>query len=131
MMRIVCCRRPSGTGNLPRNEVSLLTVAQLKERLGLTAFVLSEPEREVTSGYAGDLLSWVMGRAQGDGAWLTIMSNANVCAVAVLSDVACVVLTEDVRPDPELLQRAEAQGVNLLGTALSTFDAAAALKVLL
>ncbi len=108
-----------------------MTVTQLKERLGLTVFALPEPERVVSSGYAGDLLSWVMGRAQADGAWLTIMSNANVCAVAVLSDVACVVLTEDVRPDPELLQRAQAQGVNLLGTTLSTLDAAAALKALL
>ena len=48
---------------------------------------LPDPDRTVKTGYAGDLLSWVMGRAEPDCVWLTIMSNANVCAVAVLADV--------------------------------------------
>ena len=108
-----------------------MTVQQLTEKLSLSTFYMEDPDREVTGGYAGDFLSWVMGRAQPDSAWLTIMSNLNVCAVAVLADVACVVLTEGVEPDPDLLKRAQMQGVNLLGTAASTFDTAAALKELL
>lgn len=108
-----------------------MTVQQLKEQLSLQEFCLPAPQREITGGYAGDLLSWVMGRAEADCAWLTIMSNANVCAVAVLTDVSCVILTEGVTPDGELLTRCSGQGVNLLGTTGSTFDTAAALKQLL
>lgn len=104
-----------------------MTVAELKQRLSLTEFHMAEPDRAVEGGYVGDLLSWVMGRAAPDCAWLTIMSNANVCAVAVLADIACVILTENVTPDKDLLERCAAQGVNLLGTDKSTFDAAAAL----
>ena len=104
-----------------------MTVQQLTEQLSLTVFHLDEPDRAVTGGYCGDLLSWVMGRAPADGAWLTIMSNVNVAAVAALTDVACVVLTESVQPDPPLLQKARTQGINLLGTAQSTYDCAVAL----
>lgn len=108
-----------------------MTVQELTSALSLNVFYMEDPEREVTCGYAGDFLSWVMGRAQPDSAWLTIMSNLNVCAVAVLADVACVVLTEGVEPDPDLLSRAQVQGVSLLGTDKGTFDTAAALKALL
>lgn len=98
-----------------------MTAAVLAHHLGLTLFALPRPEEEVTGCYAGDLLSWVMGRAQQGDAWLTIMSNANVAAVALLAEVSCVVLTEGVRPDEALLARAREQGINLLGTGESTF----------
>ena len=46
-----------------------MTVQTLKEMLSLTEFHLAEPEREVSGGYAGDLLSWVIfsERAREDG----------------------------------------------------------------
>lgn len=108
-----------------------MTVQELTRALSLTVFTMEDPERTVSGGYAGDLLSWVMGRAQPDCAWLTIMSGVNVCAVAVLADVSCVILTEGVTPDGDLLARARTQGVTLLGTGQSTFDTAAAVKALL
>ena len=108
-----------------------MTVQQLIDGLSLTIFHLDDPERPVTGGYCGDLLSWVMGRAPADGAWLTIMSNVNVAAVAALADTACVVLAEGVVPDPPLLDRAKAQGITLLGTELSVFDCAVRLGRLL
>ena len=101
-----------------------MTVKQLAEALGLTVFYIAEPDRAVTGGYCGDLLSWVMGRAPADGAWLTIMSNVNVAAVAALTDAACVILTEGVEPDPDLAKRAAQQGIALLGTDLSTYACA-------
>lgn len=108
-----------------------MTVKELCTTLGLTAFCLPSPDRPVRGGYSGDLLSWVMGKAPADGAWLTIMSCVNVCAVAVLTDVSCVILTEGVTPDADLLERAKTQGVNLLGTESSTFEAGAILKAFL
>ena len=107
-----------------------MTVRQLTDALSLTVFHLDDPDRAVTGGYCGDLLSWVMGRAPADGAWLTIMSNVNVAAGAALADVACVVLAEGVTPDAPLQSRAETQGINLLGTQLSVYDCAVNLGAL-
>lgn len=108
-----------------------MTVQQMIDSIPLTVFHLDDPDRPVEGGYCGDLLSWVMGRAPAGGAWLTIMSNVNVAAVAALADTACVVLAEGVVPDPPLLDRAKAQGITLLGTELSVFNCAVRLGRLL
>ena len=108
-----------------------MNVNALAEALSLYVFNLSDPEAEVTSGYCGDLLSWVMGRAPAGSAWLTIMSNANVAAVASLADTGCVILTEGVRPEPDLLSKAQAHGINLLGSDLDTYSVAARLSAAL
>ena len=101
-----------------------MTVRELTEALSLTPFHLAQPDRPVSGGYAGDLLSWVLGRAGQDAAWLTIMSNQNVAAVAVMADVACILLSEGVKPDEALLTKARQQGINLLGSGKGTFELA-------
>lgn len=108
-----------------------MTLQELTSALELNPFHLAEPQRDVTGAYCGDLLTWVMANAPADGAWLTIMSNVNVAAVAVLTDVSCIILTENVQPDAALLSRAQVQGINLLGTGLSTYACALKLGALL
>ncbi len=108
-----------------------MTVFSLKEALNLTAFALPQDERHVRGGYAGDLLSWVMGRAQADDAWLTIMSNPNILAVATLTDVSCVILCEGVVPDAGVTELAAEKGINLLGSHESVFALAAQISRLL
>lgn len=87
-------------------------------------------EREVHGGYCGDLLSWVMSKAQPDNAWITIMSNTNIVAVAVLTDVACVILCEDVAPEEECLKKALEQEVAILKTPMSAFELSGKLEKL-
>ena len=103
-----------------------MTVSELAERMELEAFCVGDPDHEISSAYCGDLLSWVMGRAEMDNVWFTIMSNQNVAAVAVMTDLSCIVLTEGVKPDEQRRERAKTEGLNLLGTPLSTYRAAAA-----
>ena len=108
-----------------------MTVSGLKEALHLTAFALPQGERDVRGGYAGDLLSWVMGRAQADDVWLTIMSNANIIAVATLTDVSCIILCEGVAPDAGVASLAAEKGINLLGSESSAFSLSAQISLLL
>ena len=108
-----------------------MTVSGLKEALHLTAFALPQGERDVLGGYAGDLLSWVMGRAQADDAWLTIMSNPNIVAVATLTDVSCIILCEGVVPDAGVASLASEKGINLLGSESSAFSLSAQISLLL
>ena len=41
-----------------------MTVSDLAVNMGLEAISIPHPEKVVTGAYAGDLLSWVMGRAE-------------------------------------------------------------------
>lgn len=101
-----------------------MTVKQLCENSSFSALTLPSPDREINGVYIGDLLSWVMGRASEDNAWITIMSNTNVIAVATLTDVSCVILAEGVTLDPEVLATAEAKGINVLVSDKSAYEAA-------
>ncbi len=95
--------------------------------LGLKALAMPDGEREVTGVYIGDLLSWVMGRAQADNAWITIMSNVNVIAVASLADVSCVILAENVALDEKILETANAKNINVLSSDKPIYETALAL----
>ncbi len=101
-----------------------MTVQELVNATGFKALCLPDPEREIKGAYIGDLLSWVMGRANADNIWITIMSNLNVIAVASLSDVSCVLLSEGVTLDDELIKTALQKDINVLTTSLATYEAA-------
>lgn len=108
-----------------------MTVKQLAQTCGLHPAVMPNGEREITGVYIGDLLSWVMGRAADGDAWLTIMSNQNIVAVASLASVACVVLTEGVKLDAGVAELAAQKGINVLYAADSSYETAKLLASLL
>ena len=107
-----------------------MTSAELRAALSLEVLAEPDPQREVTGGYAGDLLSWVMGRASEDNAWITIMSNSNIVAVATLADVACIILAEGVTPDEGVADTALIRGVNLLSSDKGAYEIARKLSEL-
>ena len=108
-----------------------MNVEKFAENFGYDIICMPSPERNIEGGYTGDLLSWVMGKAQTDNAWITIMSNINVAAVATLTDVACVILAEGVAMEVDVIKTAEEKGINVLSTSLSAYEAALALRELL
>ncbi len=104
-----------------------MTVKEAIERFGFEALALPDPNREIAGGYCGDLLSWVMTRLQADEAWVTIMNNVNVIAVASLADAACVILSENAEVDEAFIAKANEQGVNVLRSAQASFAVCAML----
>lgn len=78
---------------------------------------------EVSGGYAGDFLSFVMGKAPSLSAWFTVMNNVNVAAVAMLAEVAVVVLCENAKADDALKARVIKEKINLIETKLDIFSA--------
>lgn len=105
-----------------------MTVKTLCDELGWTVLTEGDLSREITGCYCGDLLSWVMSKAQDGDCWLTVMGNINAVAVAVLTDCACIVLTENAALDDEAKARAEQQDVTILTTELNAYQAAIALS---
>ncbi len=107
-----------------------MTVQELLDH-GFTKVALPDGSRVIDGVYIGDLLSWVMGRCQMDNAWVTIMSNNNVIAVASLSDASCVILAEGVELSPGLIELAEDKDINVLSSPKSAYEIAVALSELL
>ena len=98
---------------------------------GFEKVTLPDGDREIDGVYIGDLLSWVMGRASQDNAWITIMSNINVIAGATLADTACVILAENVELPEDVRAQAEMKDVNVLKSPLPIYETAVRLYGLL
>ncbi len=104
-----------------------MKVCEIAKRLSLTPLSEADSSREVDGVYIGDLLSWVMGRANSGDAWITIMSNINIVAVASLTDVACIILAEGVVPDESVIATAGQKGINIYTSDKTAYALAAAL----
>ena len=101
-----------------------MTVEAFAKSTGFKTLCMPCPDRNVDGVYIGDLLSWVMGKAESDNVWITIMSNLNIVAVATLADVSSIVLCEGVLLDDEVLALAESKGINVLSTEAPAYEAA-------
>ena len=81
-------------------------------------------DREIQGGYCGDLLSDVMGNAPIGCIWLTVQSHQNIVAVAVLREMAAIVLCGGQEPDQETVEKADEEGIPILLWAGTAFDLA-------
>jgi len=102
-----------------------MTLQELATRLELKVLSAGTPlDRPVGGGYASDLLSDVIGHAGKDSLWLTMQVHPNIVAVAVLKDLAGIVLVNGREPAPETVEQAAKEGVAVLGSRLGTFELA-------
>lgn len=108
-----------------------MKVNELATTLGLIPLVEDDFDREITDCYVGDLLSWVMGRAPENSAWLTVMGNINSIAVATLADVSCIILVENAALDADAKAKAELHGVNILTTEKNSYQLAVEISKLI
>ena len=97
---------------------------QLIENLKLKALSEGFEDREITGCYIGDLLSWVMGKAQSGDVWITIMNNINIVAVAALTDCACILLCEGVTASEDIIKKANSEGIAILSSEKTAFELA-------
>jgi hypothetical protein len=77
-----------------------------------------------TSGYTSDLLSCVMAGAQNGAIWVTLQAHLNIVAVAALLELSAIIITENAAPDAATIEKANAEGIILLGTAQQSFAVA-------
>lgn len=87
--------------------------------------ILSEPKDfskvQVTSGYTSDLLSCVMAGAQNHAVWITIQAHNNIIAVAALLELNAIIITEGAKPDQSTINKANEEGITLLGSDQKSF----------
>jgi len=81
-------------------------------------------DREAVAGYCGDLLSDVMANSKKGALWLTIQSHQNIVAVAVLRELAAIVLVNGRMPDEETKTKALGEGIPLLLSPLPAYELA-------
>ena len=101
-----------------------MTVENFTRLSGFEIITMPSPDAEINGAYACDLLSWVMGKAGEGNIWITIMTNVNVVAVAMLREISAIVLAEGVEIDDDVKLAASLKGINVLRTPLASYEAA-------
>ncbi len=71
-------------------------------------------DNTVDNAYCGDLLSDVMAHAPQGSVWLTIQGHQNIVAVAVLKEIAAIILVNGRIPDDDTRTKADEEGIPVL-----------------
>ena len=79
-------------------------------------------EREVTGGYAGDLLSDVLANSKKGNIWITLHTHVNIVAVASAKELSGIITVNGRIPEEETLQRAEKEGIPVMVTSVSAYQ---------
>lgn len=72
--------------------------------------------------YCCDLLSNALVKLNDGDAWITVMNNVNVAAVAYSKNASCIILAEGIKPDKELLEKALEYNISILGSIYPTYE---------
>lgn len=100
----------------------------LMELYGLDTFVVvSEPEnweRETAHCHIGDLISHIISRAKRDDIWITSTGSINVAAAAKLCGMACVIISDGIQPDDDMISAAKEHKVCVFTSSKSAFELA-------
>lgn len=100
-----------------------MKIVELVEKLNLDVRSANENlEREITGGYASDLLSDVLANSKEGNLWITLQLHQNIVGVASMKDLAGIILVNGREPEPETLEKAEAENITVMVSGLSTFE---------
>lgn len=101
-----------------------MKVKDIVKKLNLGVAAEGDMEKEVSGGYASDLLSDVMAQTEEGTIWLTIQTHENVIAVATLNDLAAIIITNEKQPTESTVAKAKEQGVSILTAKENSFAVA-------
>lgn len=79
-------------------------------------------EREVTGGYAGDLLSDVIANSKKGNIWVTLQIHQNIIAVACSKELAGIIIVNGRKPEEETLNKAKEEKVPVMISGLLTYE---------
>ncbi len=100
-----------------------MKLTELIQKLNLTVrSTKGNLEREVTGGYASDLLSDVLAHSNEGDIWITLQIHQNIVAVASMKNLAGIILVNGREPEQETVEKAEAEDIVIMVSDLPTFE---------
>ncbi len=81
-------------------------------------------EREVTGGYAGDLLSDVLANSKKGYIWVTLQIHKNIIAVASSKELSGIIIFNGRKPEEETMKKAKEEKIPVMISNLLTYEVA-------
>ena len=100
-----------------------MLLKQLIEKLHLEVLSSEDTlDREITRGYASDLLSDVLAYARKGDLWVTLQVHENIVAVAAMNELSAIVVINGRKPNKDTVEKANRERIPILGTSLPSFE---------
>ena len=98
-------------------------LTELVQKLNLSVRSAKEYlDCEITGGYASDLLSDVLANSEEGNIWITLQIHQNIIGVASIKDLAGIILVNSREPEPQTIEKAEAENMPVMVSELPTFE---------
>ena len=107
-----------------------MTVNEFGKNLELKTLSAGD-DRDIASCYISDMLSRVLGGCQPDDVWITVQSSINMVAVAVMTDVSCVILPEGLTAPVDVIEKANEEGLTIFSSEETAYSLAVKISKLI
>jgi len=102
-----------------------MTLKEIAEKLNLSVRCGQDKlDLEVTGGYSSDLLSDVIANSKPGNVWITMQIHVNIVAVAVLKELAAIIIVQGREPAADTLKKATVEKVAILVSRLPAYETA-------
>jgi len=99
-----------------------MNVSQLIENLGLEVINAGDLTREINGCYCSDLLSHCMSNISENNVWITVQVNINIIAIAVLTDLSAIIISQDMTIDNSVIEKAKEENITLLKSEKPSYE---------
>ncbi len=96
----------------------------LCEKLSLKCLTDNNCEKNISGCYISDLLSLAMGRVEKDNIWISVQTNLNIVAIAVLTEAACVIVPESIEIPSLVIDKAKEENVIIFSSPDTAYELA-------
>lgn len=99
-----------------------MNVSNLIEKLNLEVVNEGDLTKEINGCYCSDLLSHCMSNISEGNLWITVQVNINIIAIAVLTELSAIIVSQDMSIDKTVIDKAKEENVTLLRSKLPSYE---------
>ncbi len=108
-----------------------MNTCEIEEKLGLKCLTENNNKKEASGCYISDLLSLAMGRVGDKNVWITVQTNLNIVAIAVLTEASCIIVPEGIEVGADVINKAKDEDVIIFSSADTAYQLAVKLGALI
>ncbi len=99
-----------------------MKISELIDALELEVLNQGDTSRDIDGCYCSDLLSHCMSNISENNIWVTVQVNINIVAIAVLTDLSAIIISQDMAIDDSVLDKAKTENITILRSSLPSYE---------
>ena len=99
-----------------------MLVSELVDKLSLEILCQGNLSKKIYGCYCSDLLSHCMSNIEAGNLWVTVQVNINIVAIAVLTELSAIIISQDMIVDETVINKAKEENITILRTSLPSYE---------